>query len=95
MPTIAQVQAALADPDLRERILIAAGITGRDPGSIQANLARLLATPVTEAGDTLATVHDYAVSTYKPTLRPGANPAAVTDAMILAALNEIDPREAA
>ena len=94
MTTIAQVQSALADEDLRARILIAAGMTGRDPGSVQANLTRLLAAPVTANGDTLATVHDYAAATYKPTLRPGANPAAVTDAMILAALNAIDPREA-
>ena len=91
MPTIAQVQTALNDEDLRARILIAAGMTGRDPGSVQANLTRLLAAPVTTDGDTLATVHDYAVATYQPIPRPGANPAAVTDTMILAALDEIMP----
>lgn len=79
--TLSAISRAAADDDLLERMTAAAAAAGVDDpeGWVQMNARRIAAQPVTEAGDTVASVYDYAVATYTPTPRPGENPAAVTD----------------
>jgi len=49
----------------------------------------LAAAPVNETGDTVASVYAYAVGQMPPP--PGANPAAVTDTFLRAALAHVRP----
>ena len=85
---LSAISAAAADPDLMARITAAAaeaGVTNPQAWA-QMNALRVASEPITSDGDTVASVHAYAVATYNPPPRPGANPAAVTDAYIRAAV---------
>lgn len=44
-------------------------------------------------GQTISDVHAYAVATYSPTPSPGANPAAVTDTFIEAAVKAVASKD--
>lgn len=92
MATIADIQAARDDQDLRGRISTAAEALGLGAQWAQAQMGRLVAVTIDSAGDTttLADVYAYAVAMYNPTPPPGANPAAATDAMIYAAINTVN-----
>ena len=87
-PTLSAISRAAADDDLLERMTAAAAAAGVDDpeGWVKMNARRIAASPVTEAGDTVAGVYDYAVATYNPTPRPGENPAVVTDDYLRAAV---------
>ena len=92
MATIADIQAARDDQDLRARIATAAEALGLGSQWAHSQMGRLVAVQIEAAGDatTLADVYAYAAATYKPMPRPGENPAAVLDAMIYAAINEVN-----
>ena len=79
---------AAGDELLVERIVSAAAEAGIDnpEGWARLNARRVVATPITEAGDTPASVFAYAVATYQPVPRPGENRAAVTDDYLRAAV---------
>lgn len=95
MPTLAQINAAATDPDLRARLELAAaaaGIGPNDTASRQAVWDRIVAVvsaPLADSGSgqCLADVLAYAQVGYDDALAqlpptPGANPAAVTDEML-------------
>lgn len=79
--SLADITAAARDPHLLDRMIAAAAEQGHPyPASQIADAAaRIVATPITEAGDSIASVYAYAVQTHQPTPAPGANPAAVLD----------------
>lgn len=85
---LSDISRAAADADMLERITSAAAAAGVDNPEAWAsmNARRIVAQSITEAGDTVASVHAYAVATYDPPPTPGANPTAVTDAYIRAAV---------
>ena len=85
---LSAISAAAADPDLLARITAAAASAGvTNPQAwAQMNALNVVSQPITGEGGTVASVHAYAVATYNPPPRPGANPAAVTDAYIRAAV---------
>ena len=85
---LSAISAAAADPDLLDRITAAAAAAGvTNPQAwAQMNALRVASEPITPNGDTVASVYAYAVATYDPPPTPGANPAAVTDAYIRAAV---------
>lgn len=87
--TLANIAAAANDSDLRDRIISAAAEQGIALASqwVEQNSRLLTSLPLTEQGDTIASVYAYAVSQMPP--RPGANPAAVTDAYIRAAVQQV------
>ena len=81
--------------DLLARFIAAAEVTGIDnpQGWAEQHRGDLVSAKV---GDTTCSdVHAYAVATYKPTPRPGANPAAVTDNQIMAAVKAVQEKRAA
>ena len=86
--SLQDVIAASRDKYLVDRMIAAAAEQGHPyPASQIADAAaRIVATPITEQGDTIASVYAYAAATYQPTPEPGANPAAVLDAHIRAAV---------
>lgn len=85
-PTSASLIAAARDADLIERAVALGASIGLTRADVEAQRARLAAAPVDDEGNTVASVYEYAAATYKPTPRPGENPAAVTDAHLLHAL---------
>lgn len=87
--TTAHIIAASGDPHLRERLVAAAAKAGiPDGGSlVSRDVMAIMCQPVTEAGDTIASVYAYAVAQMPPP--PGQNPAAVTDAHLAAAVAAI------
>ena len=89
MATLAQHITALNDADLLARFIAAAEVAGIDnpQGWAEAHRGELVAAPID--GTTCADVHAYAVANYRPTPRPGADPAAVTDDQIKAAVQKV------
>lgn len=89
--TSSSIIAAAQDRDIAQRLVAVAAQQGvDDPQQVVAsNLHRLILAPVSEGGDTIASVLEYARATYVPTPLPGANPAAVTDAFLSAALTHV------
>ena len=85
---LSAISAAASDPELLARITAAAASAGiQNPeGWAQMNILRVVSEAVTPNGDTVASVYAYAVATYDPPPTPGANPSAVTDAYIRAAV---------
>lgn len=89
MATLAEHIAARNDADLLARFVAAAEMAGIDnpQGWAEAHRGEIVCAKI---GDTtVSDVHAYAVATYQPTSRPGANPAAVTDQQIIAAVNAV------
>lgn len=92
VPSLASIIATTNDVDLTERLIAAAvvaGVEGDPHQFVHSNLHSLAVAKVTESGDTVASVYDYAVATYKPSPRPGENPAAVTDAHLIEAVRQV------
>lgn len=90
--TLASITAAAADQDLHSRLMAAAALIGveEQPNQwVASNHLRLAAATVTDGGDTIASIYEYAVATYSPSPRPGENPAAVTDEHLLAAVRAV------
>ena len=93
MTSIADLMAASTDTDLRARVRAAADARGLPLNWTDLHMGRLVATEIQSGGDqtaTIADVYGYALATYKPTPRPGENPAAVLDSMIFDAIDTID-----
>lgn len=93
--TSASILAAANDRDLTERMVALASEAGVEyaDGFVQQNRHRLAAAQVDENGDTVASVYEYAVLTYKPTPTPGANLSAVTDDHLRAAIAALRPAD--
>ena len=85
------ISRASRDEDLLDRLISAAAVAGIPQPQVwvQTYARQLAIAPVNEAGDTVASVYAYAVATYSPTPRPGANPATVTDQFLSAAVAHI------
>lgn len=90
-PTSAAIIAASRDSDLLARMVALGATIGLTQADVESARTRLAAAPVDSDGSTVASVYEYAAATYKPTPRPGENPAAVTDTHILHALGTIQP----
>ena len=92
MASIADLMAASTDTDLRARVRAAADARGLPLNWTDLHMGRLVATEIEAAGEqtSIADVYGYALATYKPTPRPGENPAAVLDSMIFDAIDTID-----
>lgn len=93
-PTSASIIAASKDPDLIQRA-VALGATLNPPltqADVEFLRVRLAAAPVDDEGNTVASVFEYADANYQPTPRPGENPAAVTDAYLIHALESLRPQ---
>ena len=88
-PTSAAIIAASNDTDLLARAVALGATIGLTQADVETHRMRLASAPVDSEGNTVASVYEYAEATYKPTPRPGENPAAVTDAHILHALGTI------
>lgn len=82
----ADILAAASDGDLLRRLIATAARNGiPDPQRhVEGRLMQLVATPLDDQGTTVASVYAYARATMPPA--PGANPAAVTDQMLTAAI---------
>ena len=95
MATLAEHIAARNDADLLARFVAAAEVAGIDnpQGWAEAHRGELVAARV-DNDHTVSDVHAYAVSTYQPAPRPGANPAAVTDDQIKAAVKAVQEKRA-
>lgn len=91
MATLAEHITARNDADLLARFIAAAEVTGIDnpQGWAEQHRGELVAAKIDGDGKTVSDVHAYAVATYQPTPRPGANPAAVTDPQIMAAVQKV------
>ena len=92
-PTSAALIAATQDPDLRARIIALGQSLGRSEQELNQSIPLLVGAACDEEGSTIAGVYEYAVATYDPPTpppRPGENPAAVTDAHILKALERLN-----
>ena len=90
-PSSSAIIAASNDSDLLARAVALGATVGLTQADVEAQRTRLASAPVDDTGATIASVYEYAEATYKPTPRPGENPAAVTDAHILHALGTIQP----
>ena len=88
-PSSAAIIAASRDSDLLARAVALGATVGLTQADVEAQRTKLASAPVDSEGNTVASVYEYAEATYKPTPRPGENPAAVTDAHILHALGTI------
>ena len=88
-PTSAAIIAASNDADLLARAVALGATVGLTQADVETQRTKLASAPVDSEGNTVASVYEYAEATYKPTPRPGENPAAVTDAHILHALGTI------
>ena len=88
-PSSAAVIAASRDSDLLARAVALGATIGLTQADVEAQRTKLASAPVDSEGNTVASVYEYARATYTPTPRPGENPAAVTDAHILHALETI------
>ena len=90
------ISRASRDEDLLDRLISAAAVAGIPQPQVwvQTHARQLATAPVNGAGDTVASVYAYAVATYSPTPRPGANPATVTDQFLSAAVAHIYQQEA-
>ena len=93
-PSSAAIIAASRDSDLLARMVALGATIGLTQADVESARTRLAAAPVDDSGSTIASVFEYAEATYKPTPRPGENPAAVTDAHILHALGSIKDQPA-
>lgn len=96
MATLNEHITARNDADLLARFVAAAEMAGIDnpQGWAEQHRGELVAARVDD-DHTVSDVHAYAVATYKPTPRPGANPAAVTDNQIMAAVKTVQEKRAA
>lgn len=99
MPTSSQILAVRDDQDLRQRIeaLVALDpeITENASMWVQNHIYQLAAARIAGPDDSVASVLDYAIATYRPTPRPGENPAAVTDDHIRTAVTAVKSAETA
>ena len=96
MATLAEHITARNDADLLARFVAAAEMAGLDnpQGWAEQHRGELVSAKVDD-DHTVSDVHAYAVATYQPTPRPGANPAAVTDNQIMAAVKAVQEKRAA
>lgn len=91
MATTAEHNAARNDNDLLPRLIASAEQAGIDNAqqAVEQNRGRIVAAKIDngQGGQTtLADVHAYAVSSYQPTPRPGADAAKLRDDQIAAAI---------
>lgn len=93
MATIAEHMAARNDNDLLQRLVAAAERAGipSPQAWAEANRGAIVATQIGET--TLADVHAYAVASYEPTPRPGADASKITDPQVEAAVAAVSTRE--
>lgn len=86
--TSADIIGASQDNDLIDRIAAIAAQEGvQNEGAFaRGQIRSIVSRKVTDSGDTLASVHAYAVASHKPTPAPGADPSKVTDEMIRTAV---------
>lgn len=95
MASIAEHMSARNDNDLFQRLVAAAEMAGVEAPEqfVGLNRGKLISTPIEVDGQTttLSAVHAYAVATYQPVPRPGANPAAVTDQHLKEAIKALAP----
>ena len=86
MATSASLIAAAQDSDLLARAIALAAETGiENPQAfVESRRHQLAAAPVSESGDTVASVYEYAAA--QPRYRTGEDPAAVTDDHLRAAI---------
>ena len=87
MATLAQHIAAKNDHDLLPRLIAAAEVAGIPAAQqwVEQRVGQLVSADVAE-GQSVADVHAYAVASYAPTPRPGADDTKITDAHISAAV---------
>lgn len=88
-PTSSALIAASRDDDLLARLVALGATIGLSQGEVEAARMRLAAAPVDDSGSTVASVFEYAVASYTPTPRPGADASKVTDAHLLHALKSL------
>ena len=87
------IVAAAQDSDLIERLAAVAaqvGVEGDPRQWAAAHALRLVSEPVGDS--TVAAVYEYAVATYQPTPRPGADTTKVLDAHLVAAVEGVKAR---
>lgn len=96
MATLAEHITARNDADLLARFVAAAEMAGVDnpQGWAEQHRGELVSAKIADDGQAVSDVHAYAVATYKPTPPPGANPAAVTDQQIMAAVKAVQEKRA-
>ena len=89
MATSASLIAAAQDSDLLARAIALAAEAGIDnpQAFIESRRHQLAAAPVSESGDTVASVYEYAAA--QPRYRTGEDPAAVTDDHLRAAIQSL------
>ena len=96
MTTTAQHMAARANSELIER-LVAMAEMNHVPNAaawVQFNLGILISESLTEGGDTIASLLDYALAEYQKAFSalpplPGSNPSIVTDAFLQMAVDRV------
>lgn len=88
-PASTDILAAARDDDLLARAIALGATIGLSQGEVEAARMRLASAPVDDDGNTVASVHAYAVASYHPVPTPGADPTKVTDTHLLHALATI------
>ena len=88
---------AARDNDLRERLVAIAAREGIDNPQawVEARMWQLTAVPVTDNGDTVASVYEYGAGEYAKAVAalppaPGKNPAIVTDNLLAGAVKKLN-----
>lgn len=87
--TSAALIAAAEDNDLYERIVALAAQAGHSEQDVRAMRRQIVAANVSDNGDTVASVYQYALLNYEPKPTPGEDPSAVTDDQIRYAIDQI------
>lgn len=91
MQTSADIIAATRDDDLIDRLVALGAERGLAPQQVTAMRSQLAAAAATDTDDTVASVYAYKLANYERQLRPGEDPAAVTDDHLRYALGVIFP----
>lgn len=88
---LTDINRAASDPDLLARFTAAAARAGIDDPQqwVETNRYRLVTQEAAD-GQNISEVYAYAVATYTPTPLPGANPSAVTDTYLIAAVDAVN-----
>ena len=90
-PSSAAIIAASHDPDLLQRAVALGSLLGLSQADVEANRTKLASAVVDADGNTVASVYEYADA--QPRYRSGEDPAGVTDAHLLHALETIKQQQ--
>lgn len=87
--TSTSILAAKQDPDVFNRLVALGEALGHTQAEIQTHMTRIVCSPVDDAGNTVASIFEYARQTYVPVPAPGADEAKLRDDQLVSALKDV------